>query len=209
MPRTQKRAKRQRRKSNTKKSPVFTKEDFNSNDGMLTSVWGPAIWHVLHTISFNYKVHPSEEEKAQYKTFIESLQNVLPCRACRENLKKNLPLAGYGDHVYENRETFSRFIFDLHQTVNKMLGKENDLTYEKVRDIYENFRARCGLKIDENDDSNTINQKCSIEAGCTVPITGIKSKCILRIVPFIRDDVTFEVDKKCICKREEIGGKCK
>ena len=40
---------------------------------MLTSVWGSALWHVLHTISFNYKVNPTNEDKMNYKIFIESL----------------------------------------------------------------------------------------------------------------------------------------
>lgn len=177
-----------------KNKPVFTQNDYNSNDGMLTSVWGPAVWHVLHTISFNYKVTPTPEEKQQYKTFFESLQHVLPCRACRENLKKNLKVTGYGDHVFENRETFSKYLFDLHQTVNKMLGKTNDLTYEKVRNIYENFRARCSLQGMES---------CpKIENGCTVPISGVKSKCLLRIVPFVEKSKTFDVDQKCLCKRK-------
>ena len=26
----------------------FTKSDFESSDGMLTSVWGPPAWHFLH-----------------------------------------------------------------------------------------------------------------------------------------------------------------
>jgi len=173
---------------------VFTQSDFNSNDGMLTSVWGPAVWHTLHAISFNYKVDPTPEEKKQYKTFFESLQHVLPCRACRENLKKNLKVTGYGDHVYADRETFSRYIFTLHQTVNQMLGKSNDLTYEKVRDRYENFRARCSLQ-------GMSTQSCPIENGCTVPITGVKSKCVLRIVPFVKKTKTFSIDKKCLCKR--------
>jgi hypothetical protein len=38
-----------------------------SSDGMLTSVWGPAAWHLLHTISFNYPINPTEENKKQYK----------------------------------------------------------------------------------------------------------------------------------------------
>ena len=45
-----------------KKSP-FTKEDFQSKDGMLTYVWGPSMWHSLHTISFNYPINPTLEEK--------------------------------------------------------------------------------------------------------------------------------------------------
>ena len=30
---------------------------------MLTSVWGPSMWHYLHTMSFNYPVKPTPEEK--------------------------------------------------------------------------------------------------------------------------------------------------
>ncbi len=44
------------------KKSVFTENDFNSGDGMLTSVWGPALWHSLHTMSFNYPVNPSDEQ---------------------------------------------------------------------------------------------------------------------------------------------------
>ena len=41
----------------------FTTKDFNSDEGMLTSVWGPALWHVLHTVSFNYPVNPTQKQK--------------------------------------------------------------------------------------------------------------------------------------------------
>ena len=33
---------------------TFNNKDYNSKDGMLTSVWGPSLWHSLHAISFNY-----------------------------------------------------------------------------------------------------------------------------------------------------------
>ena len=36
--------KRKSRKNKTKK--VYDKEDFASGDGMLTSVWGPSVWHL-------------------------------------------------------------------------------------------------------------------------------------------------------------------
>ena len=42
---------------------VFNFEDYNSNNGMLTNVWGPSMWHSLHCISFNYPVNPTCEEK--------------------------------------------------------------------------------------------------------------------------------------------------
>ena len=50
------------RKNKTKKR-VFSKKDFNDGDGMLVSVWGPAQWHFLHTMSFNYPVKPTLDDK--------------------------------------------------------------------------------------------------------------------------------------------------
>ena len=66
---------------------VYSKDDYNSNDGMLTTVWGPSAWHFLHTMSFNYPVCPKETDKIHYREFILNLKNVLPCGKCRKNLK--------------------------------------------------------------------------------------------------------------------------
>ena len=71
------------------RKPVFNASDFQSNDGMLTTVWGPPMWHYLHTMSFNYPVKPKESVKKKYRDFVLLLQYVLPCGKCRENLKQN------------------------------------------------------------------------------------------------------------------------
>ena len=42
---------------------TFSEEHFNSGEGMLTSVWGPSMWHILHTISFNYPLKPTHQDK--------------------------------------------------------------------------------------------------------------------------------------------------
>ena len=54
-----------------KKTRAFTKKDFHSGDGMLTTVWGPSMWHVMHTMSFNYPVSPTQEQKKDYMDFIQ------------------------------------------------------------------------------------------------------------------------------------------
>ena len=74
------------KKKSSSSSYVFTKNDYNSGDGMLTSVWGPPMWHFLHTMSFNYPVNPSAEDKKHYSDFVYSLRYVLPCKYCRINL---------------------------------------------------------------------------------------------------------------------------
>ena len=73
----------------TKKHRTFGKKDFYSGDGFLTTIWGPVQWHMLHTISFNYPVAPTDQDRKHYKEFILNMQYTLPCKYCRMNIVKN------------------------------------------------------------------------------------------------------------------------
>ena len=157
---------------------VFNKSHYDSDQGMLTNVWGPALWHVLHTISFNYPKKPTEKQKRDYKRFLISLENVLPCRYCRENFKKNCKTAKLCDKVFKSRNSFSRFIYRLHCSVNKALDKEKCDSYKKVRDKYEHFRARCSRKQPKKS-----SRKRRKEKGCVDPLKGRKLKCVIDVVP--------------------------
>lgn len=178
------------------KNNVFTEEDFNSNDGMLTYIWGPTLWHTLHTISFNYPVNPTKEQKKHYYKFLKSLENVLPCKYCRDNYKKNLEELPITSNTLKNRYNFSHWVYDLHELVNKNLNKVSGLSYEDVRNRYEIFRSRCinDIKKSENKNSN--------ETGCVKSLYGLKSKCILNIVPKDKKVNTFNIDKKCILQKK-------
>ena len=57
----------------TTKKRTFKKREYSSGDGMLTTIWGPSMWHFLHTMSFNYPVKPSKEDKIHYRDFILNL----------------------------------------------------------------------------------------------------------------------------------------
>lgn len=196
---------RQNKKNHTRKLRVFKKTDYASGDGMLVSVWGPSVWHALHTMSFNYPVKPSLEEKKHYRDFVLNLQYVLPCKYCRMNLKTNLKQLPLTMSKMRNRETFSRYIYDLHELVNKMLHKKSNLSYCDVRERYEHFRSRCTeekpklFKFKKLDKNKTLKKK---EKGCTEPLYGKKSKCIIKIVPQDAKEETFQMDKKCIKTRE-------
>lgn len=125
------------------KHKIFKKNDYNHGDGMLTKVWGPSLWHSLHVISFNYPVDPTNDDKTHYKELILNLQYILPCKHCRKNVAENfkkMPLTM--DHM-KSRDTFSRYVYDLHELVNKMLKKKSNLSFCDVRERYEHFRARC------------------------------------------------------------------
>ena len=80
----------------------------------------------------------------------------------------------------------------MHEVVNTMLGKKSGLSYEEVRERYEHFRARCLSEL----------APIKTENGCVEPLYGIKSKCVLKIVPHDEKCDTLEVDEKCLKQRK-------
>jgi hypothetical protein len=189
-------------KKKTIKKRVFKLKDYMSGDGMLTSVWGPSMWHYLHIMSFNYPIKPTLLEKKQYMDFVKSLQYTLPCKYCRVNLVTNFKSLPLTMKAMKNRGSFSRYIYALHELVNKMLGKKSGLSYCDVRERYEHFRARCTLdkpKIFKIVKNKTLKKKR--EKGCTEPLYGKKSKCVIKIVPQTEKTESFQMDDKCLKKR--------
>jgi len=202
------------------KQCTFNEKNYNSGDGMLTSVWGPNMWHVLHTISFNYPVNPTEKDKKRYMTFVKSLTHVLPCKYCRINLKKNLKSLHLNKSVMKNRDTFSRWVYKLHNHVNTMLNKKNNVTFEEIRDRYEHFRARCsqdGGKRKKIKKSKKLKKQKKVkkvkkvkskkiqrggkEKGCTSSLYGVKSMSVINIIPRRKGIKTLKIDPRCKYKR--------
>lgn len=177
---------------------VYTKQDYESNDGMLTTVWGPSQWHFLHTMSFNYPIHPTEMQKKAYRNYMLNLKNVLPCGKCRNNLKENYKKLPLKMSNMRNRESFSKYVYDLHELVNEMLDKTSGLTFDQVRERYEHFRSRCTKTKRELLRKRRTAKR---EKGCTEPLVGEKSKCILKIVPEKTKCESFTVDTKCVKKK--------
>jgi hypothetical protein len=206
---------RKNRGNGASKKRVFKKGDFYSGDGFVTKIWGPALWHTLHIISFNYPVNPSGEDKTHYRDFILSLQYVLPCKYCRMNLTNNFKSMPLTMEHMESRDTFSRYIYNLHEKVNTMLKKKSGLTYCDVRERYEHFRSRCTQDEQKpklfdfsknktnktNKNNKTKKNTKEKEKGCTEPLYGQKSKCILKIVPQEIKGQSIQIDKKCVKKR--------
>ena len=182
----------------TKKNKTYKKKHFNGSEGMLTTVWGPSMWHFLHTMSFNYPINPTRRDKINYRNFILNLQNILPCKYCRVNLKRNFQAHPLKMCDMKNRNTFSKYIYKLHEIINKMLKKKSGLTYCDVRERYEHFRARC---TEENPKLFNFRKTRKKEKGCTEPLYGKKAKCIIKIVPQEKKCKTMQIDKKCIKKR--------
>lgn len=187
-------------------SYTFTQKDYTSGDGMLTTVWGPPMWTFIHTMSFNYPNNPTAQDKLHYKTFVYNLRNILPCKYCRINLTNNLKKKPLQSCHMKNRHTFSRYIYDLHELVNKMLGKNSKLSYCDVRERYENFRSRCTQEkpriFNFKQQQQQTSRKKTKEKGCTEPLYGKKSKCVINIVPQEDKTATFQMDQQCVKTRD-------
>jgi len=150
-------------------------------------------------ISFNYPNNPTQENKRNYKQFITSMKNTLPCKYCRLNLAAYLKRVPISATVLKSRESFSRYVYDLHEYVNKVLRKKSNLKYSDVRKRYEHFRSTCDISgTVEAAKDNTNNKNNKKESGCTMSLYGKKSRCVIKIVPTGSKGESFQMDDRCL-----------
>ena len=90
----------------------------DSNNGLITSIWGPATWESFHSITFGYPIKPTEEQKHDYLEYFRYLGKVLPCIYCRQSYQKfiNEGEAKLDMLVMESRETLTKWGHVLHNT---------------------------------------------------------------------------------------------
>ena len=139
---------------------------------MQTKVWGPAGWVFLHSIVQNYPWTPTPQQKKYYRRFLLDVGQVLPCRYCRESYQRFA--SDMNDKALENRKTLSKWLYDVHNKVNKKLGvpKSHWPSFEAVWTRYESYRASCTKTIE--------NEK---KKGCITPYSGGKKKCVIKVIP--------------------------
>jgi len=161
-----------------------------SNNGFSGDIWGSCLWFVLHIISFNYPKNPTNKDIIHYYTFFKMIQHILPCAMCRKHLKENYK-KNFSINVFKNRKSLSRYVYKLHNIVNKQLNKTNIPTFNDVANFYENLRSKC-IK----------NKKITEKFECKNPnYEGIKSKSIIRIIPRNTICKTLEINPICILKK--------
>lgn len=100
--------------------------------------WGPAGWTFLHCAGFAYPDAPTLDDRRRMYAFLRSVGPVLPCRRCRSHceayVRSHLP----GPHAppLASREAASRFLVDMHNDVNRRLGKA-EVPFDVVQKEYE------------------------------------------------------------------------
>jgi hypothetical protein len=128
---------------------------------MNQNIWGPHLWFSLHTISFNYPLNPTQEERNNFKNFFLNLQEVIPCSICKKNYIRHLkehPI----DNFLNNRKSLVYWVIDMHNMVNGEIGKKilsYDLVIKKYEEVYKKK-----IELNNNDDNykknnNKVNYK--------------------------------------------------
>jgi hypothetical protein len=137
------------------------------------SVWGPFFWHTIHIVALGYPKNPTYTDKKCAKEFYESLAYLIPCGVCREHYKEHLgkkPLTPYLD----TRKDLLQWTVDIHNEVNKMLGKPQ-WTNEEVIIYYERLGRRNRSPIWTKEDMAEVDYRSFVKGFITgaVIFTGI------------------------------------
>ena len=100
-----------------------------------------------------FPLDDGDARRAGYRQFMESLADILPCGACRDNYAGNYRDAVEATHrrvghgPYESRGAFIYFVWALHNMVNETLGKVSQPpTFADVVRRFESFRAHCSQR---------------------------------------------------------------
>lgn len=111
------------------------------------TVWGPKLWFVIHTFALNYPDNPTYEDKRVMEEFFNNLKSTIPCHKCRIHYRQNLqnnPIINYLD----NKQSLFKFTVDLHNIVNKSLGKKI-YSYDEVTQIYKQHYNPNAIKAEQ------------------------------------------------------------
>jgi hypothetical protein len=110
---------------------------------MDTRFWGPSGWALLHLIAADPTVATRKRAVARW---FELLPFVLPCKYCRASLSDYYQLQPLTEEALATPETFSRWLYEIHNRVNNKLRGQGLLTmanpaWTTIRDRYAKQQA--------------------------------------------------------------------
>ncbi|CAJ1393315.1 unnamed protein product [Effrenium voratum] len=100
-----------------------SRKELPSPDAFRNSeVWGPPTWFFLHSVTLALPEKVPQEQQAQIKNLVLSLQEVLPCPLCAEHWRKNMDEDPIEPHL-GSREALVDWLIGMHNKVNKRKDK--------------------------------------------------------------------------------------
>lgn len=129
-------------------------------EGIPGCIFGPPLWTSLHLMSFAYPEQTNDKQlKQNVYNFFKNLGAMLPCTSCRDHFNKNFDNVDLMKNL-DGRENFSRWVYMLHDTVNKQLGKKSP-PFEEIKAKYmklKNENTTC-----DNHCSDKSDYECRVE----------------------------------------------
>jgi hypothetical protein len=102
-------------------------------------IWGPHYWFFLHTIAMSYPVHPNAVTKKKYYDFVQNIPLFIPVESMAGEFSKLLdqyPVQPYLD----NKESFIRWMWFIHNKINKKLEKPQISLSDFYVKYYEEYK---------------------------------------------------------------------
>ena len=101
--------------------------------------WGPKLWDILHTFSYNYSMTPTRDEQINASNYLKSLCLLLPCDFCKDHcsefIRSNPPRI-------DNRNNLINWVLLFHNNVNRRLHKQT-WTRQQLDEKFETGNAFC------------------------------------------------------------------
>ena len=133
-------------------------------------VWGPFFWNTMHIVALGYPESPTYGDKRAAKEFFESLQQLIPCKICRDHYRvqlKDKPLTPFLD----KRADLFKWTVLIHNSVNKFLERP-EWTEHEVITYYKNLGERNRSPIWTSDDIQYTNNRSFVK-GMLVGSVGV------------------------------------
>lgn len=100
------------------------------------NIWGPMAWHLLHSFSINHKYKLKQNQNHDYYIFYKTFSYILPCLICSEHYQDYFFVHHKMIEKKITRTYLIKWVFELHNKVNKNLDKP---TYTLKKCIEDNI----------------------------------------------------------------------
>jgi len=107
-------------------------------------IWGPHFWFFIHSVAMTYPKTPNDVTKKKYYEFVQNLHLFLPeekISSSFKNLLADYPITPYLD----NRESFVRWVWFIHNKINEKLEKPQitlEQFYKQYNDVYKSTTTK-------------------------------------------------------------------
>lgn len=107
-----------------KKKPIVKQDEIKTQGCSLEEAGrkklGNGVWYLLHTVTMKYPENPTLVQQTDMAQFLVLLSRIFPCDECQGHFQKMIE---QNRPDLRSKETFKKWMFDIHNIVNERLNK--------------------------------------------------------------------------------------